>query len=222
MKPDLYERIVKNGASALSDAELYRVLLRNGSKGTTMAQTVAELQGRFPDFRGLNAVDAELLMTFAGIGLSKAAGLLAAIEFGRRVMEQSTKRYGEVLSVESLAEELMPRLGASPQEHVLAFLLDTQLKLIQEMPVAVGGLTQADAEPRVVFSQALKVHAASLILVHNHPSGHVLPSQADIDVTARFVQVGELIGVSVLDHVIIGAHDYYSFASHHQGLNFFK
>lgn len=90
------------------------------------------------------------------------------------------------------------------------------------MPVALGGLAQADAEPRVVFSQALRVHAASLILVHNHPSGNVTPSQADVAVTTRFVQAGELIGVAVLDHVIIGAHDYYSFASHHQGLNFFK
>lgn len=222
MKPDLYERIVQNGASALSDAEVYRVLLRSGTKQVPMAQSVAQLLGTFPDFQGLNLVDAKQLMQISGIGLSKAAGLLAAIEFGRRVVEQGTKRYGEVLSVESLADELMPRLGPSPQEHVLAFLLDTQLKLIQEMPVALGGLAQADAEPRVVFSQALRVHAASLILVHNHPSGNVTPSQADVLVTTRFVQAGELIGVAVLDHVIIGAHDYYSFASHHQGLNFFK
>lgn len=222
MKPDLYERIVQNGASALSDAELYRVLLRTGSKQAPMSQIVAELLGTFPDFQGLNLIDAKQLMAISGIGLSKAAGVLAVIEFGRRVVEQSTKRYGEVLSVESLAAELMPRLGASPQEHVLAFLLDTQLKVIQEMPVALGGLAQADAEPRVVFSQALKVHAASLILVHNHPSGNVTPSQADVLVTHRFVQAGELIGVAVLDHVIIGAHDYYSFARHHQGLNFFK
>lgn len=222
MKPDLYERIVKNGASALSDAELLQVLLRNGSKSAPMPQIVATVLGVFPDFKGLNLADAKQLMAISGIGLSKAAGMLAAIEFGRRVVEQSTKRYGEVLSVESLAAELMPRLGASSQEQVLAFLLDNQLQLIQEMPVALGGLTQAQVEPRVVFSQALKVHAASLILVHNHPSGNVSPSRADRAVTKRFVEVGQLIGIRMLDHVIIGAHDFYSFAGDGEGLNFFK
>lgn len=222
MKPDLYERIVKNGASALSDAELLQVLLRNGSKSAPMPQIVAAVLGAFPDFKGLNLADAKQLMAISGIGLSKAAGMLAAIEFGRRVVEQSTKRYGEVLSVESLAAELMPRLGASSQEQVLAFLLDNQLQLIQEMPVALGGLTQAQVEPRVVFSQALKVHAASLILVHNHPSGNVSPSRADRAVTKRFVEAGQLIGIRMLDHVIIGAHDFYSFAGDREGLNFFK
>lgn len=222
MKPDLYERIVQNGASALSDAELLRVLLRNGSHQAPMAQIVADVLGEFPDFSGLSLADAKQLMAIVGIGLSKAAGLLAAIEFGRRAVAQSTKRYGDVLSVESVANELMPRLGPSAQEHVLAFLLDTQLRLIQEMSVALGGLAQADAEPRVVFSQALKVHAASLILVHNHPSGKVTPSQADIAVTSRFVAAGRLLGIEVLDHVIIGAQDYYSFASSPEGLNFFK
>lgn len=222
MKPHLYEQIATHGASTLSDAELLQVLLRTGSKAVPMQNIVAQLLGSYPQFDGLRLAEAEDLTQISGIGLSKAAGLLAAIEFGQRVNQRSTARFGEVKSVESLAQALMPRLGPSAQEQVLAFLLDSQLALIQEMPVSVGGLTQAAAEPRVVFSQALKVHADSLVLAHNHPSGNVQPSPADKRVTAQFVEAGLVMGIPLLDHLIIGAHDFYSFASQDEGLNFFK
>ncbi|MFD1483703.1 DNA repair protein RadC [Lacticaseibacillus baoqingensis] len=218
----LYERVAAHGASGLSDAELIQVLLRSGNGQVPIQATVAAILTQWPALNGLAQATVPDLLALSGIGLSKAVGLVAGVEFGQRVWTQTTLRYGTVVSVQALAAHLMQRLRGQTREVMLTLYLDTKLQVIQEATTALGGLDAATADPRVVFAEALRQNASCLILAHNHPSGDPTPSQADKAVTKRFIQAGQLLGISVYDHLVIGNNQYYSFADHLEDLNFFK
>lgn len=222
MHEGLYERVFAHGAGGLSDEELLRVLLRSGSRSAPVRATAQALLSLYPQLAHLDAADGAALTVVAGIGMSKAVGLIAAIELGARVAAQDRVRFGEVRTLDGLARQMMHQLGGLKQERLLAIYLDARLAVIEQVTVAIGGVSEAVADPRVVFTQALRLNASFVILVHNHPSGHPDPSAADVDMTARFIEAGQIVGVTVLDHLIIGGEGYHSFAQTDERLNFFK
>ncbi|WP_204123220.1 RadC family protein [Lacticaseibacillus mingshuiensis] len=206
------EKLLANGPGVLSDEELLAVLLGAGSKAVPLRQTIAELLARFPNLAGFDQAAATELLRVPGIGLSKATLLAAAAEFGTRVQRRQYFRFGQILSSQTLGETMIRRFRGVGQEVILILLLDVKNKVIQELEIARGGLDAAFADPRVIFRAALVAKASKLILVHNHPSGDSQPSENDRDVTDRFTTAGAMIGIDLLDHVIVGADDFYSFA----------
>lgn len=216
------ERLLANGAQVLSDEELLRVLLRSGTQTVPLTQTIRTLLARYPGFSGLGPTSTEALLAVPGIGLSKATVLTASLEFGRRVTQRQTLRYGTVTSTQEIGAALTKRLGGQTQEFSIGILMDVKNAVIQELEIARGGVDTAVVDPRVVFRAALLANASKVILVHNHPSGDPRPSPADTAVTERFIKAGEFIGVVFLDHIIVGATDYYSFRQHGQHLKLFK
>lgn len=213
------ERLFAQGADALSDAELLALLIGTGQRGETAidvarrllqlggADAVAEDPGA--GMRYLDEAPAEELSQVPGVGQAKAARLKAAFELAHRLGRQQPER-PIVRGPGDAAKLLMTRLRHRAQEEFHVVHLNTKNHVLATSCVSVGTLDSASAHPREIFRAALKRGCASIILVHNHPSGDPTPSPEDIAVTRRLVEVGQVIGIDVLDHVIIGHNRYLS------------
>lgn len=207
------ERVMSTGAKNLSNAELLALILRTGvgeeSAIGLSERIICSLEG---GLRGLMNATPQELMKIRGIGKSKACALAAVSELVRRmpVNEKDTKVYIE--SAKEAAQIFMEDLRYEKKEHFKTVLLDTKGKIIHIDEVSVGGLAMAPVHPREVFAPAIKRSASGIILVHNHPSGDPAPSSADDYLTERLSEAGSLLGIRVLDHIIIGDGEYYSFA----------
>ncbi|MCX2454775.1 RadC family protein [Lacticaseibacillus nasuensis] len=213
------ELLRDHGAKTLTDAELLMVVLGSGSQVASLAEVAGGITAAYPGLAGLATAPVRDLMQVRGLGLAKAASVSAAAEIGRRVLERQSLRVGDYADLPELAEHLMVRCSGVTQEVIIVIFLDTQNRVIQETEVARGGMDSAVVDPRVVFRQGLLVNAAQLILAHNHPSGVTVPSEADIAVTERFIGAGQLMGMALADHLIIGAHNYYAFSEHPDALS---
>ena len=212
------ERLLGRGAGALADAELLAVLLRSGSRGETavdLGRRVLALAGPW-GVAGLGRVAVEDLSGLPGLGPAKAAAVLAALEIGRRVAAArgvSLRRLGDP---QEAAQALVPEMAPLDREQFRVVLLDAKHGWLGTETVAVGGLCHVPADPREVFKPAVRRSAAAVILAHNHPSGDPTPSQQDIALTERLVAAGQLLGITVLDHLVIALRGYVSLAA--QGL----
>ena len=205
------ERLVRLGPRALSDNELLSLLLRTGRRG----QGVDELSRRvLKEFGGLAALAAEEVATLqavVGLGPAKSASLVAACEIGRRI---ATRRLEPGTRIEGPADvyrHFFERLRDCPHEQFLALLVDGRQRVMGEVLVSQGTLTASLVHPREVFRPAIRLSAAAIVLVHNHPSGDPSPSGEDRQVTQRLQQAGEVIGIRVLDHVIVAERGFHSF-----------
>jgi len=207
-------KLAQSGTSGLSDAELIAILLRTGHRPTE--QTALDIARRLiMQYGGLHHLagrEVNELCRVTGITQTKATHLLTAIELGKRVntpvMEQVA--FG---SSSDVAEYYLPRLRDRKQEVFKVILLDARNKLIKEVTVSEGSLTASIVHPREVYRAAIIESAASVIFVHNHPSGSAEPSQDDLKITAQLVEAGRFIDIRVLDHIIIGNRTFTSLAS---------
>lgn len=204
------ERLFALGAQALSDAELIALTLRTGAGGARVAALAGELLDRHGGLSGLARRDARELLRTRGIGRAKATALVAALEMGRRVAQRRLREGDPVRGPEDVFRHFHARLRDAEQEHFCVLLLDGRHRVVGGEVVSVGTLTASLVHPREVFRPALQVGAAALILVHNHPSGDPAPSPEDRSVTRRLVEVGELLGIPVLDHVIVAERGFHS------------
>jgi DNA repair protein RadC len=205
------ERLILGGVRALGDAELIALLLRTGSPdGSPLAlarkiQQVAAAQG------GLAALDLSDLQALPGMGLVKAASILAALELGRRLAlpgpELAPLRTGK-----EVYRALQGLLEGRREENFAVLALDARRKVLASQIVSQGTLTQALAHPREVFRAAIKLNAAAVAVGHNHPSGDCRPSPEDHVLTVRLRECGELLALPLLDHIIVGAGAYFSYA----------
>jgi DNA repair protein RadC len=165
--------------------------------------TSQRLLSKFGDLESIADSSLEELCQVKGIGLAKACQLKAAFELGKR-LENYPKRGGAVVrSPENVLNEVRSKLKGKKKEHFLTLFLDTRSRVIGIAPVSVGSLDSSLAHPREVFKEAISANAASVIFVHNHPSGDPQPSEDDIKITRRLVEAGTIVGIEVLDHVIV-------------------
>ena len=208
------ERLIKYGATALSDAELLAIFLRTGIAGKSAVDLGRELTARFGSLSSLFGATLHAFSSIGGLGPAKYAQLQAVLELTRRSLVEEMES-GILLSApQAVKHYLQLTLGAKKHECFIALFLDVKNRLIRSEELSRGTLTHASVHPREVVKAALANNAASVILAHNHPSGATQPSAADRTVTFMLKQALALIDVRVLDHLIIAGNDVHSFAEH--------
>ena len=207
------ERIMASGAKSLSNAELIAVVIRTGYRNESAIGLAERILASVDNgLKGLMNTGPEELMSIPGVGRSKACALAALGELVRRIGTPKMLEKINVSCAREAAGIFMDELRFERKEHFKTLLLDVKGRVIYTDEVSVGDLSNTPVHPREVFKTAIKKSAASLIMVHNHPSGDPEPSKEDIALTERLVSVGKLMGIKVLDHIIIGDGQYYSFA----------
>lgn len=205
------ERAWQYGIENLSDSELLSILLGSGSRGHNALMLANTILARFENLRKLAATSPQELQKVHGIGPIKALEIKACLELARR-FHQVNLRPGVVLnSSEQVFGYYHEKLRDQKREKFFVILLDSKHRLIREELISIGSLNFSVVHPREVFSPAIREAAGSMLLVHNHPSGDPSPSREDIQVTHRLVEVGKVIGIEVLDHIVIGDNCYTSF-----------
>jgi len=204
------ERLLTEGAEFLSNAELLAILLRTGTKNQSALQMAHYILQETEGLKFLNEMTIEELMTIKGIGRSKAIQLLASMELGKRMARKPLTKISAIYSPEDCVAFLSAEMKHLTQEHFVVIFLDTKNYVIGKKTIFIGSLNKAIVHPREVFKEAIKRSSASIICAHNHPSGDPTPSEQDIGLTHRLYEAGELIGIKVLDHLIIGDEQFVS------------
>lgn len=207
------EKLLLKGTSALSDAELIAILIGSGNARETavqLAQKVMQhIQGNLIELSKLSASD---LMKFKGIGEVKALTIIAALELGKRRRRSEIHEKVQITRSSQAYEILQEQLADCNFEQFAAILLNRANRVIRTVNISSGGITGTVVDPKKVFKFALEFNATSMILGHNHPSGQIHPSEADISLTRKMKNAGELMDIPILDHIIVGDERYYSFA----------
>ncbi|MFQ5676448.1 MAG: DNA repair protein RadC [bacterium] len=206
------ERLVRHGPDSLSDAELFAIILRVGNIETTAIDLARKMLKDFGGFRGLDSKSVSELCQVNGIGTAKAAQIKAALEIGKRLFIEQAAGKGKVESSEDVFQIVNPHLRNLNREVFKIMLLTSRNTIIEEKTIFEGSLTESIVSPREIVKEALNQSAAAVVFVHNHPSGNPSPSEEDRRVTRHLKSACEMVGISVLDHIIIGADSYYSFA----------
>ena len=206
-----HERLQKSGPGALSDSELLAIILRMGTGNISATELARKLVTHYGGLKGIVSASFEELCEIKGIGTAKAAQIKAAFEIGRRFSQTIDTEKDRIRCSEDVKNLFWHKMRTYDREHFMIVLLDTKNRIIKTETVTIGILDSSIIHPREVFKSAIKSSAASVILVHNHPSGDPAPSRNDTSATIKLREAGELVGISVLDHVIIGEKGYYSF-----------
>lgn len=207
------ERLIREGGAALSDSEVLALILGSGHASTGDARAIAQtLIARFGDLRGVVCAGHAELFQMKGVGDARAARILAAGELARRVASERLERGIPVTSSIAVYEHLGPLMRDERREIFWALLLDTRNRLITALRISAGSLAASLVHPREAFRPAIREAAAAVLFAHNHPSGDPTPSREDRRITARLREAGVLLGIPVLDHIVIGAESYFSFA----------
>ena len=199
------EKLKEKGAKALSDEELIALILGSGTKGQDVRTMAAEIAKLIANKKG--KVTLEELSQVDGIGLAKAAHILASFELARRYMVKETVKINE-------AKDVLPLLGdiaSKQQEYFVCLSLNGANEVIEKRIVTVGLLDKSQVHPREVFADVITDRAASIVLAHNHPSGELKPSNSDLKIHEQLVDAGKILGIKILDHIIISKKGYYSF-----------
>ncbi len=209
------EKLLQKGAAALSDAELLALVLRTGDgSGRCSALDLGRaLLCQFGDLRTLASASLVEICRIKGAGKAKAASLKAALELANRCQGRRLASQDHFTTPLQVFEHYHYHYRDRRKEYFLALLLDGKNRIIREVQVSEGSLNQSIVHPREVFNPAVRESAAAIILVHNHPTGDPTPSREDLEITRRLKEAGELLGVKVLDHIIIGDGEFLSFVT---------
>ena len=204
------ERLARHGASVLSNAELLAILLRTGTREESAISLAHRILVQEQGLRYLADSNVEQLSAINGIGKAKAAQIKAAIELGKRLAAFEPGADKPLKCPQDVAALLMEEMRYLKKEHMKLVLLNVKCNLISVEEISVGSLNASIVHPREVFNPAIRKSSASIIMVHNHPSGDPAPSSEDISITARIAEAGKLIGIELVDHIIIGDGKYIS------------
>ncbi len=206
------ERLAKHGARFLSDAELLAILINSGTKSYTALDIARELLGLHDNLSRLATCDFSEYKKVKGLGPARSITLAAAFELSKRIDAEPIKEKIVIRTPEDIAKYYISRLKGERKEIFRVLLLNSGNQIMREVIVSEGSLNSTIVHPREVFRIAITESAASIVLLHNHPSGSIEPSKEDIALTKQLVKAGELIGIAVIDHLIIGTESYTSFA----------
>ena len=207
------EKMMLKGKSVLSDAELVAILIGSGSRNeSAVALSKRILASVNNNLSSLGKQSLAQLMEFKGIGEAKAITIAAALELGRRRKEENPLELVKVTSSKVMYQEMYPIIGELPHEEFWVVYLNNANKIIFKAQLSKGGITGTVVDVRLVFKIALEQNAVAIVLAHNHPSGKLQASEADIQVTKRIKNAGLQLDISVLDHIIVTEHSYFSFA----------
>ncbi|MCQ9210600.1 RadC family protein [Granulicatella seriolae] len=204
------ERLEHYGEKALSTHELLAILLRTGSKELNVLQLSLLVLNTFEDLYSLKMASLDELTKIHGIGRTKAIEIKAMIELGIRVSESNQVKMGTLSSSQVAGKIIQKELKDEYQEHLLALFLNTKNEIIKKKTIYRGGLNSSIAHPREIFREAVRFSAAKIIIGHNHPSGNLEPSEADINFTKRMCECSHMMGIDFLDHFIVGSNGFQS------------
>jgi DNA repair protein RadC len=204
------EKLERVGAAGLGDNELLAIVLGHGVPRTSALDLANAVLDAVGGLHGLARATTDDLRRVPGIGGARASQLIAAVEAGRRTLVRGRRERVQIRTARDAAELLVPQFGTRPVEHFGVLLLDTKNRVLRTTLVSIGTLDASIVHPREVFRAAAYAGAAALVLFHNHPSGDPTPSQDDVALTKRIVRAGELMGITVLDHVIVAESRFHS------------
>ena len=203
------EKLIEKGPENLKDEELLAILLRTGTKEKSALDLAKQILKKFSKKKFLK-LKYEELIKIKGINSAKACEILSAIEFTKRILKLGDETLPKIESVKDVIAQIS-YLREKTREHLVALYLNARNEVVFKKHLFVGTLDSNICHPREIFKQALEQNAASLILVHNHPSGDPTPSKADLEITKRIEEAGKIMGIDVLDHVIISKNKIFSF-----------
>ena len=206
------EKLIQRGAASLSDTELLAILLRTGTSSVSVLHLAEEVLAKYQD-KGLVSImniSPQEIASVHGVGLAKAATIVAAVELGRRLSAKAAQKLEKIEGPEDVARYASPLLRFEQKEHFLVMLLDVRNRVLAMPTISIGSLTASVAHPREIFREAIRYSAANMILIHNHPSGDPTPSKEDVQITKQMMKAGEIMGIPVLDHVIIAGDGFLS------------
>lgn len=198
------ERMVRDGPNALSNQEIIALLLGSGTRSESVLQLATRVLQHFDGLRLLKEASIKELMDIHGIGVAKAVQIMAAMELGKRIQQFTIEDRYTIRSPEDVANYVMEEMRHLQQEHFVCLYLSTKNHVLHKKTIFIGSLNASIVHPREVFKEAFRYSAASIVVLHNHPSGDASPSQEDIEVTKRLDQCGRMLGIDLLDHIIIG------------------
>ncbi|WP_128543669.1 RadC family protein [Larkinella soli] len=207
------EKLMLKGKAALSDAELIAILINSGSpevSAVDLAKIILQSVGN--DLNRLAKQSVKDLSKFRGIGEAKAVTIVAALEIGRRRKSEERPARNRITSSRDAYDEVKAHLLDKPHEEFWVILLNKANEVVKLVQISSGGVSSTVADPKLIFKQAIEHLASAVILAHNHPSGNLKPSQADLDLTRKLKEAGRLLEIPVLDHLIVSDHGYLSFA----------
>jgi DNA repair protein RadC len=208
------EKLLLKGKDALSNAELLAILLRDGSKKKTalgLAKEILTMAGN--NLTILHKMTFTDFTAIPGIGPAKAVTIIAALELGKRRHLETVLDKLKIADPDTLAKYLKTILQNETKEYFLLLYLNAANKILHHEKISEGGITGTVVDPRIVFKRAIENNATAIILCHNHPSGNLVPSNADKQITTKLVQAGKLLDITVADHIIVSETGYFSFAA---------
>ncbi|MFT5754469.1 MAG: DNA repair protein RadC [Flavobacterium sp.] len=206
------EKFLLKGKSSLSDSELLAILIGSGSRNESAVQLCQRiLASSNNNLNALGKVSVNQLLNFKGIGEAKAISIAAALELGRRRRAEEAIELKKITSSKMVFEIMQPIIGELPHEEFWILYLNNSNKVIHKAQLSKGGITGTVVDIRLIFKIAFEQNAVSIILTHNHPSGKLLASDADIQITKKIKEASKYLDISILDHIIITENGFYSF-----------
>lgn len=205
------ERMLEYGVENLSNVDLLSIILRNGIKDISVKEVAINILNNVESINDLSSLGVRELSNIRGVGPVKAITLLASIELGKRVSIKEAKANMSLSNKEKIHEVFKKFFINENQEKFLAIFLDNKKCLINYKILFIGTNNASIAHPREVFMEAIKANASAVVVMHNHPSGNVLPSEEDKNITEKLIQSGHMLGIPLLDHIITNGEEYYSF-----------
>jgi len=206
------ERLIFMGVETLNNEELLSILLKTGSKNLSAKDLANQLLKEVGSINKLKGINYQTLRRIKGIGDAKACSILTAVELGKRIKQDNLSLNNICITSANIVFDYFNNLFYNKkQEHFYCIYLDNRKKVIDVKQLFIGTLNQSLVHPREVFKEAVLLSASSIICIHNHPSGNITPSKDDIELTNRLINVGIFMGIKIIDHIIIGNNEYYSF-----------
>lgn len=204
------EKLIKYGPRTLTNSELLAIILRIGNKKENAISLANKIFNKY-NLKSLSRIEFSELKKILGIGEVKSSQILACFELARRLKGFKKDKHPKINNAKDIVKIFTPEMSSLKKEHFKGIYLNSRKRIIKEETIFIGSLNESVIHPREIFKIALSENAAAIILVHNHPSGDPAPSNFDIKVTKELIKSGEILGIEVLDHIIIGENKYTSF-----------